>query len=71
MTNPPAGQPAEPQDAPEKRIRRGCLMIIMLLLIGVIINFFEYRVNIITIVGGAMLMFAIIGLVVLSREGKK
>jgi hypothetical protein len=71
MTNPPAEQPTEPQDAPEKRIRRGCLMIIMLLSIGVLINFLEYRLNIVTIVGGAMLIFAIVGLVVLSREGKK
>jgi hypothetical protein len=71
MTNPPAGQPTEPQDAPEKRIRRGCLMIIMLLLIGVSINVLEYRLNIVTIIGGSMLLFAIVGLVVISREGKK
>ncbi|MDZ4721382.1 MAG: hypothetical protein SH847_23210 [Roseiflexaceae bacterium] len=71
MTNPQAEQPAEASDAPEKRIRRGCIMIIPLLLIGVGINFLEYRLNVVTIVGGALLIFAIIGLVLISREGKK
>lgn len=71
MTNPQVEPPVEPADAPEKRIRRGCMFIILLLTIGVLINFLEYRLNIYTIVGGAALLFAIIAFVVVSREGKQ
>jgi hypothetical protein len=70
MTTPAPIDPEEPTDAPVKRIRRGCLMINILLLLGVGINFLEYRLNIITIVGGILLAFAIILLFTLSREGK-
>lgn len=65
-------QPTEPapEDEPEKRIRRGCLMIILLLLIGIVFNFLQYGVNIVAIAMTALLVVAIVGLVLVSREQK-
>jgi hypothetical protein len=61
-------EPSEPADAPVKRIRRGCMFIIGLLVLAVGFNFFQYRINVITIVGGILLALALVGFVIISRE---
>ncbi len=63
----PAAQP-EPEDAPEKRIRRGCLTIIFLLIMVVGFNFFQYGSNIIVVVGGVALLIALAAMVLIWRS---
>ncbi len=72
MTSQPAPQPdtdpSEPYDAPVKRIRRGCMFIIGLLILGVGFNFLQYRLNVVTLIGGSLLLIAIVAFVLISRE---
>jgi hypothetical protein len=60
--------PEEPADAPNKRIRRGCVFIIGLLALVAGFNFVQYGLNVIVLVGAALLVLAIIGFVVIARD---
>lgn len=62
----PTPQP-EINDAPEKRIRRGCLTIVFLLILVVGFNFLQYGGNIIVLVGGVALLIALIAMALIWR----
>lgn len=68
MTTPP--DPEKPEEPPERRVRRGCLMIIFLLVLVIIFNLIQYGLNIVSIVGAALLVIALVLLFVLGREGR-
>jgi hypothetical protein len=64
--------PADPPDVAGAvtRLRRGCLFIIFLLVLVVLFNILQYGLNIPAIGGGVLLVLAIVGFVLISREGK-
>jgi hypothetical protein len=72
MTSEPTPDPpTEPPDQPERRIRRGCLAIIFLLVLIIALNFVQYRINIVAIVAGVLLAAAVAAFVLISREGRR
>ncbi|GAB4110952.1 MAG: hypothetical protein Fur005_15290 [Roseiflexaceae bacterium] len=71
-TTPPPAQAATPdEEAPEvvqKRLIRGCTIILLLLVMITVTNFLQYRFNIVTIIAGVLLIVAAIGRFVLSLD---
>jgi hypothetical protein len=67
MSTPESDPKTEPPGAPERRIRRGCLPIIVLLLMVAVFNLLQYGVNAIAIVAGALCLVAVAAYVVISR----
>lgn len=63
----PQTEPTEPAGGPERRIRRGCLPIIFLLLLVTVFNFLQYGMNIVVAVAGVLLLVAIGAYVLLLR----
>jgi hypothetical protein len=65
-----------PQDQPPDvaasvaRIRRGCLFIVFLLVLVVLFNVLQYGLNVAAIGGGVLLLIALAGFVLISREGR-
>lgn len=57
-------------EASVARLRRGCLIIIFLLVLVALFNFLQYGLNIAAIVGVGLLVLALVGFAVISREGK-
>lgn len=68
MSSPPPAGPSAPENAPEKRIRRGCLAIVFLLLMVVGFNFIQYGANVVVLIGGGLLLLALIAMVMIWRE---
>ena len=66
----PQTEPTEPAGGPERRIRRGCLPIIFLLLLVTVFNFVEYGLNLVVMVAGVLLVVAIPAYAVLLRVPK-
>ena len=66
----PQTEPTEPAGVPERRIRRGCLPIIFLLLLVTVFNFVEYGLNLVVMVAGVLLVVAIAAYAVLLRVPK-
>lgn len=58
----------EPAGAPEKRIRRGCLVIVFLLILVVGFNFLQYGSNVVVLIGGGLLLIALVAMVLIWRE---
>jgi hypothetical protein len=44
------------------------MFIIGLLILGVGFNFLQYRLNVVTLIGGSLLLIAIVAFVLISRE---
>jgi hypothetical protein len=68
---PAATSPVPAEDPPEvvqKRLVRGCSIILLLLLLITITNFLQYRFNVVTIIAGVLLIVAAIGRFVLSLD---
>jgi hypothetical protein len=68
MSTPPADSPDVAGAV--TRLRRGCLIIIFLLVLVALFNFLQYGLNITAIIGSGLLVLALIGFAVISREGK-
>jgi predicted lipid-binding transport protein (Tim44 family) len=70
QTSASAGTAEEPPDAPERRLLRGCLVVILLLGLVLAVNFFQYGLNIVTIVSGVLLLVAVAARIVIGREAR-
>jgi hypothetical protein len=70
-TPPPTQATTPDEEAPEvvqKRLVRGCSIILLLLLLITATNFLQYRFNVVTIIAGVLLIVAAIGRFVLSLD---
>ena len=68
MSTPETDPKAEAPSAPERRIKRGCLPIIALLLMIAVFNLIQYGINIVAVVSGALCLVAVGAYVIISRE---
>jgi hypothetical protein len=63
--------PTPPVEESERRVKRGCLMIFILLLSSTAVFAVEYGMNLLTILFAVLLVFTTIMLVVLFRPQAK